>query len=403
MRTLLVVPLVLAGCSAMTEPPDASVDSGTSMDAGLVVDSGSEDAGTDAGVLDAGHPEDAGTPDAGTPDAGVDVPRQLVFTGGGNLIRVFAFEEDGGLRALGQVNAGSGASFLAADLPRGRLYAVNEGSAQIAAFAFDARDAGLTLLNRVSSGGGGPAHVSVDRSGRFVFAANYGGGSVSVLPVTDAGLAAPTQTIGALGQAHQIFSDAANRFVYAPCKQADFVAQFAFDGGVLTPLSPPALDTDDNAGPRHLALHPTLPRAYLINELSSTVQTLAIDAQGRLTSLQTLSSLPSNFAGSNTGAELVVHPNGRFVFASNRGHQSIVRFSVNATSGELTLLGHTPTEGNHPRHFSLDATGRWLLVGNQQSDNVVLFALDDATGALTSRGVVATVNDVAFAGFVTAP
>lgn len=400
MRIVLLASLVLAGCGAVIESPDASVDSGTSMDAGVVVDSGIPDAGFRE---DAGHSVDAGSPDAGTPDAGIEMPRQLVFTGGGSSIRVFAFEDDAGLRLLGEINGGAGSSFLAPDLARGRLYAVNEGSAQIAAFAFNANDAGLTLLNRVSSGGNGPAHVSVDRTGRFVFAANYSAGSVSVIPVTDGGLAAPTQTLNMLGQAHQIFSDANNRFVYAPCKQADFVAQYVFDGGVLQPLNPPTLPTANNAGPRHLALHPTQPRAYLINELGNTVQTLSIDAQGKLTSLQTLSSLPSGFSGSNTGAEIAVHPNGRFVFASNRGHNSIARFAVDATSGQLTLLGHTPTEGNVPRHFSLDATGAWLLVGNQDSDSVVLFALDASTGALTSRGVVANVPDVTFAGFVTAP
>lgn len=401
MRTLLVVPLVLAGCSAMTEQPDASIDSGMQV----VVDAGTP---MDAGSTDAGLEEDAGTPDAGSiedagvPDAGPRPMQQLVFTGGGNTIRVFAFQ-DAGLRLLGQHNAGSGSSFLAPDLENGRLYAVNEGSEEIAAFAFNASDAGLTLLNRVSSGGGGPAHVSVDRTGRFVFAANYGGGSVSVIPVTDGGLAPATQTLTMLGQAHQIFSDADNRFVYVPCKARDVIAQYVFDGGVLVPLSPPVMDTMESAGPRHLALHPTLPRAYLINELDDTVQTLSIDAQGRLTSLQKLSSLPSSFNGFNTGAEIAVHPNGKFVFASNRGHDSIVRFSVDAVSGQLTLLGLTPSGGDTPRHFSIDATGQWLLVGNQSSGTLVLFELDDATGALTSRGVVANSSSVNYAGFVTAP
>lgn len=385
MRIVLLVSLLLVSCSEVVDTPDASVDSGTSA--------------PDSGVVDAGF-IDAGEPDAG----GIEMKQQFVFTGGGATIRVYAFE-DAGLRLLSSVNGGSGSSFIAPDLWRGRVYAVNEGSGQIAAFSFtfDESDAGLTLINRVSSGGNGPAHLSVDQSGRYVFAANYSAGSVAVIPVTDAGLAAPTQTLNQLGQAHQIFSDANNRFVYAPCKAADFIAQYSFDAGVLTPLSPPTLATANGAGPRHLALHPTLPRAYLINELSSTVQTLAIDAQGRLTTVQTLSSLPSGFNAANTGAEIAVHPNGRFVFASNRGHDSIVRFAVDATSGELTLLGHTSTEGSSPRHFSLDANGKWLLVGNQQSGNVVLFELDDATGALTSRGVVAEVAGVAYAGFVTAP
>lgn len=381
MRIVLLVSVVFAGCSAMTEVPDA----GEVVDSGIVVD--------------------AGTPrDAGVPDSGIVLPKtQLVFTGGGSTIRVFRFEDDAGLSLLGSVNAGNGSSFLAPDLRRGRLYAVNEGLGQVAAFTFES-DAGLTLINRVSSGGNGPAHVSVDQTGTRVFVANYGGGNTSVLPVTDAGIGAATQTLASGGQAHQIFADANNRFVYVPCKQADHIAQYALDAGALVPLTPPTMATDAGAGPRHLALHPTLPRAYLINELGNTVQTLAIDANGRLTSLQTLSSLPSGFMNNNTGAEIAVHPNGRFVYASNRGHDSIARFSVDTVSGELTSLGHTATGGNQPRHFSIDSTGRWLLVGNQSSGTVVLFALDSQTGALTSLGVVANVPNVAFAGFVdTAP
>ncbi len=380
MRSVVLFSVVLAGCSAMTEAPDAANDAGNPVDSGVVVD--------------------AGVPDAGTPDGGIVPPSpQLVFTGGGSTIRVFRFEADAGLSPLGSVSAGNGSSFLAPDLLRRRLYAVNESSSQVAAFTFES-DAGLTFINRVSSGGNGPAHVSVDQTGALVFVANYGGGNTSVFPVTDAGLGAATQTLASGAQAHQIFADANNRFVYAPCKQADAIAQYVLDGGALAPLSPPTMPTAAGAGPRHLALHPTLPRAYLINELHSTVQTLAIDAQGRLTPLQTVSSLPSGFMGNNTGAEIAVHPNGRFVFASNRGHDSIASFSVDATSGELSSLGHTATGGNQPRHFSIDSTGLWLLVGNQSSGTVVLFAIDTQRGDLTSRGVVANVPNVAFAGFV---
>lgn len=386
------------GCAA---PTGALADSGTPEGE----DAGVEDGGTfvaDAGSFDAG-PFDAGL-DAGVADAGTS--RLFIFTGSGSgQIRVFGFDSnDGGLTPLGISNAGNGSSFLAIDLPHGRLYATNESSNQVAAFALDTSDAGLQFLNRVSSGGAGPAHVSVDGTGRFVLVANYNAGTIAVLPaILDGGLGAATQTLSPGGQAHQIFTDPTNGFAYVPCKAADHLAQYSFDAGTLSALSPSVMDTATGAGPRHLALHPSLPRAYLINELDSTLQTLARANSGALTSLQTVSTLPVGFAGTNTGAEVAVHPNGRFVFGSNRGHDSIATFSVDGTTGLLTLVGHTPTEGMTPRHFSLDPTGRWMVVGNQGSNTLTLFAVDRLTGALSSRGVVAAVTGPTFARFVELP
>lgn len=398
-------------------PEDAGfeqLDAGE-VDAGLVDagpgDAGAPDAGAqvDAGLPDAGTEEDAGAPDAGSPDAGqadAGTPRLFVFTGSGSgQVRAFAFDPaDGGLAPLGTTNAGTGASFLAVDVARRRLYATNEGSNQIAAFALNPADAGLQFLNRVSSGGNGPAHVSVDGTGEYVFAANYNGGTVAVLrAVPDGGLSAPLQTLSPGGQAHQIFTDPTNRFAYVPCKAADHLAQYSFNAGTLTPLSPAVMATATGAGPRHLALHPTLPRAYLINELGKTLQTLDVSAAGTMSPVQTVSTLPSGFAGANTTAEVAVHPSGDFVFGSNRGHDSIATWRVDAVSGQLTLIGHTPTGGQTPRHFSLDPSGRWLLVGNQGSNTVTLFQVDAASGALTSRGVAANVTAPAFVGFVELP
>ena len=181
------------------------------------------------------------------------------------------------------------------------------------------------------------------------------------------------------------------------------LAQFSFNAGTLTPLSPAEMSTDAGAGPRHLALHPTLPRAYLINELRNTLQTVAVSASGTMTPIQQVQTLPSTFGGTNTTAEVAVHPNGRFVFGSNRGHDSIVTWRVDAVSGQLTLVGHTDTEGQAPRHFSLDPSGNWLIVGNQGSGTVWLFRVNPATGALTAVGEVAAVSSPAFVGFVELP
>ncbi len=415
----LVCVLFMSACGA-PDAADSGVDSGTAgeVDAGGrdagVTDSGVPDAGgTDSGVPDAGEKDagfsDAGVLDAGVPDAGLfdaGSGRVVVFTGSSSgQIRTFAFNPvDGGLTLMGVTSAGNGSSFLAIDVAHARLYATNEGSNQIAAFALNTQDAGLQLINRVSSGGNGPAHVSFDRTGRFVFAANYNGGSVAVIPVVpDGGLAAPTQTITMLGQAHQIFTDPTNRFVYVPCKADDEVAQFSFNAGTLTPLNPAAMRTDAGAGPRHMALHPTQPRAYLINELGDTLQTLDVSAGGALTPVQQVTTLPSGFTSGNTTAEVAVHPNGQFVFGSNRGHDSIVTWRVDQVTGFVTLVGHTPTGGQTPRHFSLDPSGNWLIVGNQGSGTVWLFKVNSASGALTAVGEVAAVTSPAFVGFVELP
>ncbi|MDX2015293.1 MAG: lactonase family protein [Myxococcaceae bacterium] len=329
----------------------------------------------------------------------------FVGSGNGNITAYAVDVTTGAMTSLGATSAGSNPSFLAFDVPRGRLYAVNEGSSQIAAFTL-ASDAGLSLLNRVGSQGNGPAHVSVDPSGQWVFAANYGGGNVAVLRVTDGGLGAATDTEASGGQAHQILSDATGRFVYVPCKAANHVAQYRFDAdaGQLTPLAPATVPTAANAGPRHLALHPGGTWAFLINELDDTLTSLRVEADGRLTPVDTKPTLPMGISGaSNTTAEVQVHPNGRFVYGSNRGHNSIVAFSVDLTSGTLTLLGHTPTGGSTPRHFDIDPSGQLLLVGNLNSGAVHAFRVDANTGGLTALGQQATVNAPAFVGFTRLP
>ncbi len=379
---------------ASTEVADSGVDAGRAdVDAGAGVDAGAE---VDAGraELDAGARADSGV--AVEADAGL---RGYLLVGSPNgLIQVFTFDSaDGGLVPTSVVDGGGG--FLAADLVRGRVYAVNENAAQIAAFAFDPVDAGLRRLNAISSGGAGPTFVGVDPSGPFVWVANYGGGTVAVLAVAnDGGLERVVQVDPACQQAHQVVLR--GPWAYAPCKALDVVLHFdtTADAGPLTRRS--TYLTDAGAGPRHLALHPTLERAYLVNELASTVETLAIDASGRLERLQLLSSLPSTHDGGlNTGAEIAVHPNGRFVFVSNRGHDSIARFSVDPSSGLLALVGHTASGGATPRHFSIDATGRWLIVANQNANRLQLFSVNPADGALTPAGGQA-VTAPTYAGFV---
>ena len=314
---------------------------------------------------------------------------------------LFRSPSSAALTLQASLTVGTGPSFLAFAPDFSRLYANDEtgSTGRVIAFALERSDGGLRRLNEATSGGKTVAHVAVDHTGNFVMTANYGDGFVAVLPVTDAGIGAPLSTYQPGVRAHQIVVSLDNRFVYVPCLGSDLVAQYALDGGALTPLSPSSLSTAAKAGPRHLALHPNGRFAYLINELDSTLQALELDASGRFSSTQTVSSLPPD-AGANTGAEVLVHPNGQFVYASNRGHDSIATFRVEPATGHLTLSAHTPTGGRTPRHFAIDASGTLMLVANQDTNDLHAFRIEPTTGQLTALGRVATPQQPKFVAIV---
>jgi 6-phosphogluconolactonase len=322
--------------------------------------------------------------------------------GAGDNIYLFKLEPtDAGLSPRGSIAAGSGSSFLAVHPTKRWLYAVNENGDAVASFAIDAGTGGLTFLNRVSNVGSGPAHLSVDPTGRFVMVANYGGGTVSILPILDGGTVGPVSDSKAPGMnAHMIIADPNGTNVYVPCLGSDLVAQYDFDGG-LTAKTPASYATAAGAGPRHIDLHPNGRWAYLINEVDRTMSALDVNA-GKLTHKQTLSTVP---AGVTTGtcAEVFVHPAGRSVYGSNRGHNSIVHFRLDA-NGMMTLVGYTSTSGSTPRSFGLSPDGRLLLVANQDSNNVAAMRIDPTTDALTSLGIVATLPfPPEFVGIVNLP
>jgi 6-phosphogluconolactonase len=386
---------------------DFSVGGGTNSGGGTALAGGMAGGIASAGGAAGGVA--GGTASAGGAAGGMAPQgRLLAWVGSGNgTISTFAVDvTTGNMTLLGTANGGNNPSFLAIDTTRRRLYAVNEGgNGQVAAFSIRP-DAGLASLNRVSSEGNGPAHVSVEPQGRWVFVANYNSGDVAVLPVTNLGLGTATDTDSSGGQAHQIFTDPQSRYVYVPCKAADHVAQYRLnvDAGTLTPLSPPTVSTANGAGPRHLALHPSGNWAFLINELNDTLSSMRVDAMGRLTAVDTKSTLPNGANGNNnTCAEVAVHPNGRFVYGSNRGDDSIVSFSVDATTGQLTLIGHVKTGGQTPRHFDIDPSGRLLLVANQSSGTIHAMRIDPMTGMLTTLGQKATANSPAFVGMAILP
>lgn len=276
-----------------------------------------------------------------------------------------------------------------------------EGS--ISAWSIDEKSGQLILLNRQGSGGAGPCHLSVNKTGTCVLVANYGSGSIAVLPIETGGrLARATATVQHLGSsinrqrqegphAHFIIMDPGNKFALVCDLGLDKILSYRLesDSGAiaLVPNDPPGIAVQRGSGPRHLAFAPNGRVAYLISELASTLTVLNYDqTRGTLTQRQTISTLPAEFKDPNIAAEVHVHPNGRFVYGSNRGDDSIAVFAVNAKTGQLSFVQRQSTLGRTPRHFTFDPTGRWLLVENQDSDNIVVFRVDPKTGRLAPAG-----------------
>jgi 6-phosphogluconolactonase len=309
-------------------------------------------------------------------------------------------------------------SFLAVH-PSGKfLYAVNEvdqmqgeAAGEASAFAIDRATGRLKLLNRSSSKGPGPCYLSLDRSGRNLLLANYGGGSVAVLPVgEDGALGTATSFIRHQGpaepHAHSIDVDAANRFALAADLGLDRIYVYRFDAakGLLSAGDPPFATVDTKSGPRHLALHPGGKFVYVLNELSLTLTAMRYDAErGTLEAIQTISSLPEGVevAPEFSGAEVVVHPRGRFLYASNRGHDTIAIFAIDEEAGKLHLLEHVSTEGKTPRGFGIDPTGSYLLAANQDSDTVVVFWIEPGGGRLSPPMQTVMVGSPVAVAFVT--
>jgi 6-phosphogluconolactonase len=304
-------------------------------------------------------------------------------------------------------------SFLAVHPNQRFLYAVNEISkyegkdaGSVSAFSIDRATGTLTLLNRVSTRGGGPCHLALDRTGKWLFVANYGGGSVAAFPV---------QADGKLGEAsaffqhegkganasrqsgphaHETVVSPDNKFVLAADLGLDKVFSYRLDAakGGLAP-APQFTAIAPGSGPRHLAFRPDGKFVYVLKEMLSAVVAFRYDAgAGTLAELQTLSTLPEGFSGDNSGAELAAHSSGKFLYASNRGDDSIAIFRIDAGKGTLTSAGRVSTQGKTPRGFGIDPSGRFLVAGNQNSGTVVVFRIDQQTGGLTPTGTVLQVG-----------
>ena len=296
-------------------------------------------------------------------------------------------------------------SFVALHPTMPVVYAVSEvanfggeKAGAVSALRRDAESGHLTLLSQQTTKGAHPCHVSVTPCGKFVMVANYSGGSVACYPVEKNGSLGPmsgfVQHEGSSvsprqkgPHAHSIDPGPAGRFFYVDDLGADKVFIYQLDEGRLVPNQPAFASLAPGSGPRHLAFHPEGRFVYVINELLSTVTAFKHDAEtGTLTEIQTISTLPDGFDGKNTTAEVRIHPSGKFLYGSNRGHDSIAVFRINCDTGKLTALGQTSSGGNSPRNFTIDPSGRYLLVAHQLSDNVVAFRINQDTGLLKPTG-----------------
>jgi len=319
----------------------------------------------------------------------------------------------GALKHVGTTKGVVNPSFLAL-APNGRhLYAVNEvdefegkKSGALSAFAVNQSTGELQFLNQQASLGGSPCYVVVDQTDKFALVANYVGGNIAVLPLRDdGGLGSATdlkQDVGSSANpqrqegphAHCVVLDPTNRHAYACDLGTDKIMIFQFDArrGKLIPNQTPWVQLKAGAGPRHVTFYPNGNYLYAVNELDATVSVFARDrASGDLHEVQTVSSLPKDFAESNTSADIHISPNGRFLYCSNRGHDSIAAFAINSQDGKLTFIAHESTRGKTPRNFAIDPTGTFLLAANQKSDNVVTFRIDQRSGRLSPTGHVAEV------------
>ncbi|MBN1673051.1 MAG: lactonase family protein [Kiritimatiellae bacterium] len=346
----------------------------------------------------------------------------LVYAGtytakGSEGIYVFGFNEESG--ALAPVGHTAGVvknpSFLAVDAAGGRLYAVNELAAPagepsggaVSAFSIDRATGVPRFVNRQSSHGTSPCHLSLDATGRFVLVANYGSGTAAVLPIgADGGLGEAVDVVRHEGagpnparqegpHAHSVNLAPDNRFAFVADLGLDRIMVYAFDAeaGKLRLRSELCAEVAPGAGPRHLAFHPGGAHACVINELNATVTVFAYEAAaGRLRAVQTAGTLPAGYTGKNACAEVQVAPGGRFVYGSNRGHDSLVVYSVDEATGRLRLVGHESTLGRGPRHFAIDPSGTFLLVANQATDSLVVFRIHPETGRLLPTGRRAAVS-----------
>lgn len=302
-------------------------------------------------------------------------------------------------------------SYLAFDPKKRFLYAVAEvtdlngkSTGAVNAYSVDQKSGALTFLNSQITEGGAPCYVHVDKSGKTVLVANYVGGNVASFPINENGHLGAASDVFVhkpagkndekqQSHAHCFVTDPQNNFALAADLGLDQIFVYKLDeNGRLAPNEPHRISTKSGAGPRHLTFHPNGKYVYVINELNSTMSAFSYDKDaGILTELQTISTLPSDFKGESNCADVHVSPNGKFLYGSNRGHNSIVVYKIDQNTGKLNLVQHVSTQGNWPRNFTIDPSGRMLLVANQRSNDIFTYKIDSKSGKLKATGKQANV------------
>jgi 6-phosphogluconolactonase (cycloisomerase 2 family) len=293
-------------------------------------------------------------------------------------------------------------SFLAMRRDQRFLYCVHGDEGHATSFSVDSASGKLALLNRASTGGRNGVHLAIDPAGRFLVVANYATGSVSVMPIREDGSLAdaahvvqlpgqpgPHRVEQASSHPHQIVFDPSGRFVVVPDKGLDRIFVFRFDSGsgTLTPTAQGSCVTRTGSGPRHACFHPTLPVLWVVNEIHSSVATYYWDAErGHIRPMQIVPSLPPDYTGESTSAAIAVTANGRFVYCSNRGHDSVGIFAADPNTGLLTSTAWESSRGRTPRFIGFDPGSQVLYVANEQSDTIVALHADPETGRLSPRG-----------------
>ncbi|GAB2898616.1 lactonase family protein [Paralcaligenes ginsengisoli] len=325
----------------------------------------------------------------------------------GKGISVFHFDRDSARLALVQEQGGLvNPSFLAIDRAGRHLYTVHGDRDQVSSFSIDAQSGMIEYLGSQTTQGKNPVHLALSASERFLLVSNHLSSSLAVLPVTPDGLIEPpVQRLvlhGPVGphrseqphsKPHFNLFDPSGRFVMVPDKGLDRIFSFEFIDGRLRESNPPFVECREHAGPRNLVFHPKLSRAYVVNELDSSVATYRFDPdKGGLEPMQIIPTLPQDFTGNSRASSIEIDPSGKFLYASNRGLDCLAVFSIDQASGWLTFLGVQETLGRTPRFFTVEPSGRFLFVANEDSDSIVTFLRDPISGGLTQVGDVTPVT-----------
>ena len=326
-------------------------------------------------------------------------------SGRGEGISVYRIDPANGTWTEAQVVRGvENPSWLALDRQQRFLYAAHGDGDIVTAFRIDDQTGLLTYLGTQATKGKNGVRLGIDATNKYIVVANYSSGTIAALPIKDDGALGPLTHLPELkgkpgphrtqqesSHPHDIVFDPRGRFIVVPDKGLDAVFVFKLDtaSGALMPAEPPSVASRPGAGPRHADFHPTRPFVYVINELDSTITTFRFDAErGGLTPLQTITTLPPSYTGNNTTSEIAVAPSGRFLYGSNRGHDSLAIFAIDDATGTLSPVGWEPTQGKTPRFFAIEPSGTYLYAANQDSDTIVTFRIDPGSGKLTPTGHV---------------